>query len=94
MAVEPLPEACVQGVGDVLGDTALGLTGGEIGQILAQCRIPDPGAITKRHRITEALLSEQARTGSGRRSSCSSRRRWRQCVGTRHGRRSRSGAPP
>jgi uncharacterized protein (TIGR02391 family) len=54
-------EAIVEGVAGVLGDTAAGLTGGEIGRLLAQVRIPDPfPASTKRHRLYQALSARQA----------------------------------
>jgi len=51
----------VQGVADVLGATDTGLTGTEIGRLLAELRIPDPGSgITKRVRLGHALNSKQA----------------------------------
>jgi uncharacterized protein (TIGR02391 family) len=50
----------------VLGDTTLGLTGSEIGQLLAQRGLEDPGpAITKRDRLYDALAASQARYGNG-----------------------------
>lgn len=50
----------LQAICDVLGDTADGLTGGEIGQLLAQARIEDPLAgATKRHRLFAALQARQ-----------------------------------
>ena len=52
-------------LGAVLGNTTDGLTGTQIAQLLIRCGLPDPGPITKRDRITEALLTEQRRTGSG-----------------------------
>ncbi|SNR86069.1 TIGR02391 family protein [Blastococcus mobilis] len=64
-AVAPLPEDVVERIGGILGDTANGFTGSQIAQLLTRCRLPDPGPITKRARITEALLAEQRRTGSG-----------------------------
>jgi uncharacterized protein (TIGR02391 family) len=64
-AVAPLPDDVVERIGAVLGDTDDGLTGSEIAKLLARCDLPDPGPITKRDRITHALLDEQRRTGSG-----------------------------
>lgn len=50
----------VEGVVDVLGDTATGLTGSQIGQLLAELDIPDPLVRdTKRVRLRHALLSKQ-----------------------------------
>lgn len=53
-------DAVVQGVADVLGATDTGLTGPEIGRLLASIGISDPGAgVTKRHRLGQALLARQ-----------------------------------
>jgi uncharacterized protein (TIGR02391 family) len=61
----PWPAATVQGVADVLGETATGLTGSEIGGLLAGLGVPDPGAgLTKRVRLGQALLAGQARDGA------------------------------
>lgn len=55
----------LQKVCDVLGETASGLTGGEIGKLLARCRIDDPHpTLTKRHRLFEALRARQVADGS------------------------------
>lgn len=56
----------LQAICDVLGATQGGLTGGEIGQLLHQCRIEDhsPGG-TKRYRLFEALEHRQQRDGNG-----------------------------
>lgn len=52
----------VQQVADVLGETTTGLTGPEIGGLLAALDIPDPGSgITKRHRLGDALAQQQQR---------------------------------
>lgn len=64
-AIDPFDEACVESLGEVLGDTSTGFTGSEIASLLRACRVPDPGAITKRVRISTALAAEQARTHSG-----------------------------
>jgi uncharacterized protein (TIGR02391 family) len=51
----------VQSIADVLGATDTGLTGTEIGSLLAGLGIPDPGSgITKRVRLGHALVSKQA----------------------------------
>lgn len=51
---------------DVLGDTAGGLTGSEIGRLLEDCGIDDPAPTqTKRHRLHEALATRQRRDGCG-----------------------------
>jgi hypothetical protein len=63
--VGPLPPEVVEQIGAVLGDTSDGLTGSQIGKLLTRCGRPDPGPVTKRDRITDALLVEQRRTGSG-----------------------------
>jgi len=64
----PWPPEVVQAVADVLGDTDMGLTGGEIGRLLAEVRVPDPGAnLTKRIRLGQALLSRQ---GQDRAANC------------------------
>ncbi|MFD1517367.1 hypothetical protein [Pseudonocardia yunnanensis] len=54
--------ALVQQVADVLGETSTGLTGPEIGHLLAVVGIPDPGSgITKRHRLGAAFVHQQQR---------------------------------
>jgi uncharacterized protein (TIGR02391 family) len=65
---QPWPPSVVAGVADVLGETSTGLTGSEIGYLMAQLDIPDRyPAITKRHRLREALLARQAQDGTCRR---------------------------
>lgn len=55
-----LDDANLQALCDVLGNTATGLTGGEIGRYLHECSIPDPlPGMTKRHRLFEALRQRQ-----------------------------------
>lgn len=58
--VPPFDADIIQGVADVLGETAEGLSGAEIDQALAQIGVPNvsPG-ITKRHRIFDALAAHQ-----------------------------------
>lgn len=58
---EPWPVPVVTAVAGVLGDTTHGLTGREIGQLLAAARVPDVEAGNKRDRLAGALLSQQAR---------------------------------
>lgn len=53
-------------IADALGDTDLGLSGSQIGRVLAQARIPDPlPTMTKRHRLAAALQQKQDRDGAG-----------------------------
>jgi len=64
--VEVFSEAAVRGISGVLGDTQYGLTGREIGDILARCSIADPNpSASKRDRLHEALTSSQRRYGCG-----------------------------
>ena len=56
----------LESICSVLGDTSRGLTGSEIGSILARLGIPDPmPTMTKRHRLFEALAKRQVQTRSG-----------------------------
>lgn len=58
--IPPWSAEIVQGVSDVLGATDTGLTGGEIGHILATVKAPDPTpAATKRHRLYNGLAMKQ-----------------------------------
>jgi uncharacterized protein (TIGR02391 family) len=60
-AIPPLDNATLEAICAVLGDTATGLTGSEIGTVLRRCSIDDPQpGITKRHRLFEALRLRQA----------------------------------
>ncbi|MFE3830215.1 hypothetical protein [Streptomyces sp. NPDC059092] len=45
----------------MLGDTAQGLTGREIGQLLAAVKVPDVEGANKRDRLAGALLAQQER---------------------------------
>jgi len=59
-------EVTLRAVCDILGDTASGLTGSEIGQLLQSCNIDDPSPTqTKRYRLSEALSWQQRRDGCG-----------------------------
>jgi uncharacterized protein (TIGR02391 family) len=65
-AIPPFDEALLQRICDVLADTSEGLTGSEIGRVLAQLGIEDPNAgATKRHRLFAALANRQRRDGCG-----------------------------
>src|SRR4051794_8896704 len=56
------PSSIVESVCEVLADTSTGLTGGEIGRLLAKVRVPDIDADnTKRHRLANALRAHQQR---------------------------------
>lgn len=50
-------------ISKVLGDTNSGFTGREIGALLATCRLEDPGEMTKRDRLLEALRRAQDAVG-------------------------------
>lgn len=67
---EPIPPFnadIVEGVSNALGETARGLTGREIGSMLALCRVPDVDPTnTKRIRLYHALLNKQYESKSGR----------------------------
>jgi uncharacterized protein (TIGR02391 family) len=63
-AVDPLPSGVLRRICAVLGDTAEGLTGREIAALLCEARIGDPGEITKRDRLFEALQARQAKDGA------------------------------
>ncbi|MFC0105591.1 TIGR02391 family protein [Kibdelosporangium aridum] len=55
----------VKGVADVLADTDHGMTGSEIGRLLADLTIPDPlPRETKRIRLRHALLAKQQKDGA------------------------------
>jgi hypothetical protein len=57
-AREVFGDAVVEGVAAVLGDTRDGFTGPQIAGLLQSAQVPDPGNITKRHRISQALLQK------------------------------------
>jgi uncharacterized protein (TIGR02391 family) len=65
-AVPSFPGAQIEAIASVLGDTHGGLTGAEIGQLLAGWGIDDPlVGQTKRYRLAEALSIRQDRDRSG-----------------------------
>ena len=60
--ISSFSEQQLEAICDVLGDTNTGLTGSEIGRILAQCGIEDlDPSLTKRHRLYNALKQRQQR---------------------------------
>jgi uncharacterized protein (TIGR02391 family) len=60
------PSSTVDSVCEVLADTDTGLTGGEIGRLLAKVGIPDiDPQNTKRHRLSNALVMKQQHDGAG-----------------------------
>jgi uncharacterized protein (TIGR02391 family) len=61
--VDPLSQAVLRHLCEVIGDTSTGLTGREIGRLLAEAGIDDPGEMTKRDRLYEALSARQRRDG-------------------------------
>lgn len=60
-AVEPLPSGVLRHICAVLGNTADGLTGREVAALLREAHIDDPGEMTKRDRLFEALQARQAK---------------------------------
>jgi uncharacterized protein (TIGR02391 family) len=59
-ARSPWSNQVVEGVAQVLGETSTGLTGSEIGSLLAQCGIADPApGVTKWRRLFQALIECQ-----------------------------------
>ena len=65
-AISEFSHTELESICGVLADTSGGLTGSEIGTILARLGIPDPmPTMTKRHRLFDALAKRQAQTRSG-----------------------------
>ena len=65
-AIVEFPNTELESICSVLGDTNQGLTGGEIGTVLARLGIPDSEpSMTKRHRLYNALANHQAQFHSG-----------------------------
>jgi uncharacterized protein (TIGR02391 family) len=60
-SIDPLPTGALSRICAVLGDTTDGLTGRQIAALLREAHIEDPGEITKRDRLFEALRSRQAK---------------------------------
>ena len=64
VAIPKIEDTKLEAICAVLGDTAAGLTGSEIGRLLSRCSIDDPMPnMTKRHRLFEALRSRQMKDG-------------------------------
>lgn len=60
--IPPFSQTQLQAICDIVGDTSDGLTGSEIGKLLALCNIEDPYPnSTKRHRLYDALSRRQSR---------------------------------
>ena len=59
MSVPLFDEAVLKSISDILGDTHSGFSGWEIAEMLARCEIEDPGEMTKRIRLFEALHGQQ-----------------------------------
>jgi uncharacterized protein (TIGR02391 family) len=59
-----LSDNVLRAIAEVLGDTGSGLTGSEIGRLISACGLTDPGPITKRERIYQALADRQRADGS------------------------------
>lgn len=55
----PWKVSTIEAVGQIIGATAEGLTGSQIERVLARCKLPDPGPITKARRITDSLVQAQ-----------------------------------
>ncbi|MFQ5874757.1 MAG: TIGR02391 family protein, partial [Dehalococcoidia bacterium] len=65
-AIREFSQAEMEQVCAILADTGSGLTGSEIGRLLAQLKIHDPTpTVTKRHRLFNALAARQTQTRSG-----------------------------
>jgi uncharacterized protein (TIGR02391 family) len=63
-AIPKIDETKLEAICAVIGDTAAGLTGSEIGRVLTRCNIQDPSSgMAKRHRLFEALRARQANDG-------------------------------
>ncbi len=57
-------QSTLEAIAGALGDTREGLTGSEIGHLLATCQMPDPSpGITKRHRVYNAFVASQRSRG-------------------------------
>lgn len=55
-----LTQSQLEAIGAALADTSEGLTGSEIGHLLASCRMADPSPdMTKRHRLYNAFAESQ-----------------------------------
>lgn len=62
-AIARLDAATLEALCKTLADTSEGLTGSEIGTLLAECNLGDPGEGTKWRRLLEALDVQQKKDG-------------------------------
>jgi uncharacterized protein (TIGR02391 family) len=58
--IDPLPSVVLRRICAVLGDTGTGFTGRQIGELLDEAHIDDPGEMTKKDRLYQALGARQA----------------------------------
>lgn len=65
MTIPPFAPDHLESIAEALGDTDQGLTGSVIGRLLSDLGYTDPGPITKRDRIREALSARQGRDRAG-----------------------------
>lgn len=63
MTVPSFDPATIEAVCRILAETNTGFTGTQLGAMLAECGIDDPGAITKWRRLNAALMARQERDG-------------------------------
>lgn len=64
MNYQPFSRESITAIARAIGDTQHGLTGSEIGDLLAELDLYDPGPITKWRRIDEAFSDWQKRYGT------------------------------
>ena len=58
--IKHFTQSQLEAIAGAIGDTNDGLTGSEIGHLLASCKMKDPDpALTKRHRLYNALALSQ-----------------------------------
>jgi uncharacterized protein (TIGR02391 family) len=65
MAISSFSDNQLMEISKILGHTASGFNGRELGTLLTSCGFPDPGEITKRDRLFYGLQQGQAIHGSG-----------------------------
>lgn len=65
MSISIIPQAELEAISRILGDTSHGFTGSEIERLLSACDMRDPGPITKWVRIFEACTISQQTYNSG-----------------------------
>ncbi|MFA4905183.1 MAG: TIGR02391 family protein [Candidatus Margulisiibacteriota bacterium] len=57
--INSFPPEAIEAISKILGDTESGFTGDEIGHLLEQAGIKDPGPFTKWKRLSQALIDQQ-----------------------------------